>query len=234
MKQRSFLTAEWRSLLMINYEIDPQILDPYVPAGIEPDTWNGKSYVSMVGFLFCHTKVLNLPVPFHRNFEEVNLRFYVRRKAEGKTRRGVVFIKEIVPRRAIAFVARTLYGENYVALPMKHDMNGDTLLYEWRFAKRRHHMSARASGEYSLPAPGSEEEFIAEHYWGYSAQKGRGCVEYRVEHPPWRVRRAEQPHLDCDVPLMYGAEFKPALSSKPTSAFIAEGSPVTVYQGIRI
>src|SRR5579864_4477520 len=107
----TFLTAEWRNLAMLNYEIDPNLLREYVPAGVELDQWNGHTFMSLVGFSFLNTKVLGLPIPFHRNFEEVNLRFYVRRNTRNEIRRGVVFIKEIVPRWAIAFVARSVYGE---------------------------------------------------------------------------------------------------------------------------
>src|SRR5471030_2395832 len=115
-----FLTAEWLYLAMLNYEIDPALLARFVPTGTELDFWNGKSYVSIVGFLFRDACVIGIPIPFHRHFEEVNLRFYVRRKSDDGWRRGVVFIKELVPRKAIAFIARKFYNENYVALPMSH------------------------------------------------------------------------------------------------------------------
>src|SRR3954447_19553034 len=115
-----FLTGQWKYLAMLNYEIDPAILDARVPRGTELDSWNGKTMVSVVGFMFLETRVLGMKIPFHVRFEEVNLRFYVRRKAEDGWRRGVVFIKEIVPRRAIAMGARIFYNENYIARRMRH------------------------------------------------------------------------------------------------------------------
>ncbi|HTO08358.1 MAG TPA: DUF2071 domain-containing protein, partial [Myxococcota bacterium] len=117
-----FLTAEWRDLAMLNYEIDPAVLEPRVPAGTELDAWSGRTFVSVVGFRFLRTRVLGVPVPYHVDFDEVNLRFYVRRKSGADWRRGVVFVKEIVPRRAIALVARVAYAENYVAHPMRHSI----------------------------------------------------------------------------------------------------------------
>src|SRR6185295_4061969 len=114
---RTFLTAEWRYLAMLNYEIDPAVLSPLVPRGTELGRWNGKTFVSMVGFLFLNTRVMVLSIPFHCDFEEINLRCYVRHRAADGWRRGVVFVKEIVPRAAIAWTARWLYDENYVALP---------------------------------------------------------------------------------------------------------------------
>lgn len=214
----------------------------YVPPGTELDEWNGRCFVSLVGFLFLDTRVLSLPIPFHRNFEEVNLRFYVRRKGVEGWRRGVVFVKEIVPRFAIAAVARVVYNENYVALPMRHriGLSGTELRrngaveYAWRQRRQWNRMEAVTSGDAAYPASGSEAEFITEHYWGYAAQRDGGCVEYRVEHPPWRVWKTSQARLDCQVREMYGAEFTAALNQPPGSAFVAEGSPVTVHRGVHL
>jgi len=123
-----FLAADWRHLAMLNYEVEAGLLLPFVPAGTELDRWNGKVFVSLVGFQFLKAKLLGfLTVPMHSNFDEVNLRFYVRRQTGGEVRRGVVFIREMVPHRGIAFVARTFYDENYVALPMAHEIRSNRL-----------------------------------------------------------------------------------------------------------
>jgi uncharacterized protein YqjF (DUF2071 family) len=184
--------------------------------------------------------VLGVPIPFHRNFDEVNLRFYVRyRTPWGEERRGTVFVAEIVPRRAIAWVARKLYNENYRALPMRHTISlpiepgeaSGAAAYEWRFGGRSHRLAARVRGEPELPPGGSEERFITEHYWGYSAQPDGTTVEYGVEHPAWRVWQAHEAQLDCDVAALYGPEFAEPLSGPPSSALIAEGSPVIVRKG---
>jgi uncharacterized protein YqjF (DUF2071 family) len=236
-----FLRAEWRKLAMLNYEVDPAILERRVPAGTTLDSFAGKTYVSVVGFMFTRTVVKGIPIPFHRDFEEVNLRFYVRRRppgghADGRDdRRGVVFVKELVPRFAIAWVARVVYRENYVSLPMRHRFGGDgTVEYGFRVGGRWAAVSVRPEGEPERTAPGSLAEFIAEHYWGYAAQADGGTKEYQVEHPPWRVQRAQEARLDCDVAALYGPEFAAALSAPPSSAFLAEGSPVTVGPGVRI
>ncbi len=237
-----FLSAEWRYLAMINYEIDPAILLPYVPSRTELDSWNGKTFVSMVGFLFLHTRVLGLSIPFHQNFEEVNLRFYVRRRGAEDWRRGVVFIKEIVPKRAVAAVARAFYGENYVAMPMRHHMemqcgelrpNG-SVQYAWRCKGRWNHLRVKTRGDLQTWVARSQEEFITEHYWGYAAQRNGSSKEYRVEHPPWRLWQVRESSLDCDTTELYGHEFRESLRSAPSSAFLAEGSPVIVRRGLRI
>lgn len=232
----TFLTAEWRHLVMLNYPVDPALLTPLVPAGTELDSWQGTTYLSVVGFLFLRTRVMGVPVPFHRDFEEVNLRFYVRRRGPEGWRRGVVFVREIVPRRAIAWVARTVYGENYVAMPMRHSLPpGDgTITYEWRHRGRWCSLQAAVSGRPSPLEAGTEAEFIAEHYWGYARQRDGGTVEYRVEHPRWQAWRADAAGLDADVAALYGDAFAAPLSAPPRSAFVADGSPVVVRRGVRI
>lgn len=233
-----FLTARWIHLAMLNYEIDPAALAPLVPAGTELDLWHGRCFASVVGFQFLETRVLGVAVPFHRDFEEVNLRFYVRRTVGDETRRGVVFVKEIVPRRALAWVANAVYQEKYVALPMAHEdrmaASPRTLAYRWRHAGRWSQLRVSAEGEPFLPAETAEETFIAEHYWGYTARRDGSTLEYRVEHPRWRVWRATGAELDADVAALYGPAFAPFLRGRPASAFVADGSDVIVRRGRRL
>jgi uncharacterized protein YqjF (DUF2071 family) len=233
-----FLTAEWRWLAMLNYEIDPAVLQPFMPAGTELESHGGKTYASMVGFLFMHTRLRGYAVPFHSRFEEVNLRFYVRRRIGAETRRGVVFIKEFVPRPAVAWVARWFFNENYVAVPMAHRNQwyspSHKVAYEWKFAEQTHSLSVRVEGDPHLPTKDSFEAFITEHYWGYARQRTGGTKEYKVEHPRWRIWPAKEAALSCDVEALYGKSFVPFLTPTPTSAFLTEGSEVTVYSGARI
>jgi uncharacterized protein len=236
--EQPFLTAQWRHLAMVNFEIDPGVLRPFVPVGTELDCWQGKTFVSVVGFLFVDTRVLGWPIPYHRDFEEVNLRFYVRRRADEGWRRAVVFVKEIVPRAAIATTARWLYGENYVALPMRHRIEDGpgtrTVSYSWWLQQREHRLEMSVSGESRDVIPGSEEEFITEHYWGYVRGRRGTTTEYRVEHPRWRVRSAASAQLSGNVAALYGNEFVECLSAVPTSAFLAEGSDVAVFKGVHL
>ena len=216
---------------MLNFVVDPKIITPLVPPETEIDFENGETFLSVVGFLFLDTRLLGLPIPLHRDFEEVNLRFYVRRKSADTWRRGVVFVRELVPRRAIALVARTFYGENYVALPMKHQIDhadGNlSVEYSWRRGRKWESlkMSARGDGQ-TIPA-GSHAEFITEHYWGYTCVRS-GCSEYRVEHPRWKIWNADHYEFSADVATLYGKQFAAPLSQPPRSAFIADGSPIEV------
>jgi uncharacterized protein YqjF (DUF2071 family) len=228
-----FLTANWRYLAMVNYVVDPRLIAPLAPAGTEIDLENGETFLSVIGFLFLDTRLLGLPIPLHRDFEEVNLRFYVRRKSADTWRRGVVFIREFVPRRAIALLARAFYGENYDAVPMKHEienLDGNLKVeYSWRRGRKWESIKMTATGEaQSIPA-GSHAEFITEHYWGYTALR-EGCSEYRVEHPRWKIWNATSFEFNADVAVLYGEQFAEVLNQPPRSEFIADGSPITVQK----
>ena len=236
--QRTFLTAEWRHLAMLNYEVDPRLLTAFVPSGTELDSWKSKTFVSLVGFRFLRARVFGVPFPFHCNFSEVNLRFYVRRNAGEQVRRGVVFIREIVPRRAIALVARAFYGERYVALPMAHYIqtgNGSLAVeYGWKLLGSWSRISVCVEGTPSLPSEGSLEQFITEHYWGYAKDNRNSTIEYEVRHPPWRVWQASQASFAGKVEQLYGPELNAVLQRPPDSAFLAEGSAVSVLRGSRL
>ncbi len=218
---------------MLNFTVDPAVLAPLLPAGTELDYFNGQTFLSVVGFVFLNTRVLGLALPWHRHFEEVNLRFYVRHQSIEGWRRGVVFVREFVPRTAIALVARVFYGEPYTALPMRHSIvdnaAGVSIEYGWRRGGKWESIGMNApAGPPTVVAPGSHEEFITEHYWGYNA--GRRTSEYRVEHPRWRIWPANAASFQADVATLYGQGFVEPLRAPPVSKFIAEGSPVRVFR----
>jgi uncharacterized protein len=236
--KRIFLTAEWRDLVMLNYQVNPDFLHQYVPAGTELDSFAGKTYLSLVGFRFLRSKFCGkIPLPFHTDFEEVNLRFYVRRPNRSEERRGVCFVREIVPKRLIAWTARLWYRENYQQCRMAHRIeqsaDGGKAEYTWQVGRQRCRLSA-AAGKMTYPLEGSLEQFITEHYWGYSKQKGGGSLEYRVTHVPWRVAEATNAGFEGDARANYGERFAAILGRRPDSAFLADGSSVEVFFADRI
>lgn len=228
----SFLRAEWRKLAIANYIIDPEILKAYVPAGTELDLWQGRCYVSLVGFMFVNTRLLGVKIPFHTNFEEVNLRFYVRRKENGEWKRGVVFVKEIVPKRALTFVANTVYNENYETMPMDHlwksNEHEQIVRYSWGKSKNRNSFEIKASVIPEEIERHSETEFITEHYWGYAKVNENTSNEYEVTHPRWDVYQVLNHNIKLDYGKVYGQKFDFLNHQKPTSVMLAEGSEITV------
>jgi uncharacterized protein YqjF (DUF2071 family) len=228
-----FLTAEWRKLIIANYPVDPQALQAHLPARTELDEWKGRTYVSLVGFMFRKVRVKGLRVPYHAAFPEVNLRFYVRHKQGQEWKRGVVFIKEIVPKPAITWVANTLFREHYMTLPMQHiDNSKDNFLevaYRWKYRGRWNGLKVNADAHPTPLEQGSKEEFITEHYWGYSAIGPGKCGEYEVAHPRWNIHTIRDYHIDCDFGSLYGEAFAGLCDQQPETVFLAEGSPVEVY-----
>lgn len=236
--KKIFLTAEWQNLIMANYAVDPKHLQPHLPYGTELDLWKGKCYVSLVGFMFKNVKIKGLPIPFHRQFEEVNLRFYVRYQDNGEWKRGVAFISEIVPKAAITFVANTVYGENYSTLPMKHrweERANDRLIeYSWKTREGWNDLRVTTAKNPVPLVEGSEEQFITEHYWGYAANGVTKTTEYQVEHPSWRIFPVKDYQINYLPTNFYGEYFDNVVRQKPDSIFMAEGSEVIVRDGKRL
>jgi uncharacterized protein YqjF (DUF2071 family) len=236
--RRAFLTARWESLVLLNYRCPPELLTPLVPPGTELDSWNGTN-LSLVGFRFVDTRVAGCSILGYRAFEEVNLRFYVRRDAPDGVRRGVVFLRELVPKRLIAAVARAAYNEPYLALPMSHavaldEASGGSATYSWQDRGQSHSLRARVEGPARPLSPGSEAEFITEHYWGYNRQPDGETLEYRVAHPRWLVWESRDATYSCPPGATLYGDFAEVLASTPTSAFVAVGSEVEVYRGTRL
>lgn len=244
---RPFLTARWTDLLVLNFAVPGEVIARVAPLGTAPDYFDGRAYLSVLGFMFRDAKFYGVGLPWQRQFEEVNLRYYVRREAELGPRRGVVFVREIAPQPLVATTARWLYNESYVTRPMRNSVRlassrlggGDEIGYEWRTGSRGqglwNRMAARVAATPLLPAPGSLAEFIIEHYWAYTHRRDGGTSEYRVAHRPWRIAPVEDLEWNCDLATSYGetplAEY---LAAPPVLAFVADGSPVQVFRGRRL
>lgn len=238
LKKGKFLTAEWRKLIIANYPIDPEILLPFVPKGTELDYFQNTCYVSLVGFMFLNTKILGLTIPFHKNFEEFNLRFYVKRKTETGWKRGVVFIKEIVPKPAVALVAKSIYREPYEFMPMKHEIiqtdNNLTVGYYFQYNNLWNKITVQAEPKSIKFDENSEANFITEHFWGYNKYSNSITMEYEVEHPTWEIYPIKDFNIQLNIEAIYGKAFTSTLKSRPLSIILAEGSEVCVRKGSKI
>ncbi len=233
-----FLSARWEHLLMLNYTVPAAILQPYIPPCTELDLWQGKAMVSMVGFMFKQTKVFGVKWPLHANFEEVNLRLYVKHFNGKEWKRGVAFISEIVPKHAIAFIANKLYNEHYAAMPTRHEIietkENISAKYEWKHSGKWNKLFATADNKASLIKTGTEEEFIFEHYWGYNEFNKNTTIEYAVEHPRWEIYPITYHEAYFDINNLYGTAFQPYLSQPPQSIFLAKGSKIIVRKPVKI
>lgn len=223
----TFLSAYWENLILINYEVDPNILKPFIPKGTQLDSFNGKYYVSIVGFMFKNTKVLGIKLPYHINFEEVNLRFYVKHN----DKRGVVFIKEIVPKALITLVANSIYHEHYQTNKMQHSWietkEHNTFQYQWKLNQKWQSISVKTEKSLSNIKENSEEQFITEHYFGYTKHKNK-TFEYEVAHPTWQQLKVVDCDINIDFEANYGKRFKILQTLNPSSVILAKGSTVTV------
>jgi uncharacterized protein YqjF (DUF2071 family) len=227
-----FLKAKWENIIMANYEIAPKILEPFLPKGVNLDLFDGKCYVSLVGFMFKKTKLFNIPIPYFGTFEEINLRFYVVRKEENQIKRGVVFINETIPYPIVAWMANKLYKEHYTVVPTKHQINCDDstqkVNFEWLLNKKWNSIYVEASNEAAAMKKDTLEQFIYEHYYGYTKIDEDKTEEYKLQHPSWKTNEVIDYKIDCDFEAMYGKAFSVLNQTKPEAVFIAKGSSVKV------
>ena len=228
-----FLKANWDNIIMANYAIDPKILTPFLPKGVELDLFNGKCYVSLVGFMFKNTKLFNIPIPFFGNFEEINLRFYVKRIEKNKIiKRGVVFINETIPYPIVAWVANKLYNEHYTVVPTKHKIiteeSSKKVKFEWLLNKKWNSIAVTTSTTSEKMTQNSLEIFIYEHYYGYTKTAENKTEEYKLQHPSWKTSKVLDYKIECDFESMYGKSFSVLNHIEPEAVFIADGSTVAI------
>lgn len=224
-----FLTAHWKRLALVSYAVPPEVLQPHLPPGVEPDMRDGQAFASLVGFDFCDTRVLGVSWPGFRTFPEFNLRFYVRKDG----RRGVTFYRELVPQRFVAWVARTLYNEPYHAVRIAnvHEESAEAIEMTYRFAwdGRPQRLWVRGRKPPVLPAEDSTAHFFKEHRWGFGTTRWGGLLRYEVVHPRWRIYQVDDWQLDLDWTHVYGPEWAFLQDADPVSVVLAEGSPVAVH-----
>jgi uncharacterized protein YqjF (DUF2071 family) len=229
---KTFLTAKWQNLIMVNYEIDPTYLTPYLPAGVDLDFYNDKTYISLVGFLFKDSSLFNIPIPIFGTFEEINLRFYVKRKIGNDIKRGVVFINETVPNKTVAWVANKLYKKHYTSIATKHnwkiDPSNKEIEYKWLVNKKWNFVKVIANSKAIKMKTDSIEEFIFEHYFGYTKLNTTQSIEYKVNHPSWLINEIKDYKINCDFTSFYGENFSILNSTIPNSVMFAEGSEISI------
>ncbi|MEW6282503.1 MAG: DUF2071 domain-containing protein [Candidatus Eremiobacterota bacterium] len=228
---RPFLTARWSHLCLFNYALEPEVLQPYLPRGLELDLYQGRPCCSLVAFDFLETRVLGVRWPLHADFPELNLRFYVR----AGSHRGVVFVKEIVPRPLVAAIARLTYNEPYTAAPLRSRVSRSRweirVRHRLRYGLRLHHLEVRARKEPWLPGPDSLEHHFKEHEWGFGRSFSGRTTCYRVHHPLWTVYPVERYRVDLDWGRVYGPSWASMRDREPDSVVLARGSEVEVYPG---
>ncbi len=229
---QTFLKSYWKDIVMVNYEVPKQLLLPYLPFGTELDDFEGKYYISLVGFQFLKSSIFGVPIPFFGSFDEVNLRFYVKREVGEEIRRGVVFISEIVPYRIVAFLANTLYKEHYSYAKMSSDIfiqnTEKAIWYRWQKNKIVFSIKAVFENEETEMLKNSHEAFIYEHYYGYTKLNDSQTWEYRVNHGSWNTNKLVNYQIVCDFKLLYGETFAFLNDQKPHSVYNAVGSAVSI------
>lgn len=226
-----FLKARWENLILASYRVNPDLLLEYLPKELELDTINQDAFMSLVAFNFIDTKVKGIKVPFHINFPEINLRFYVKEASKG--RRGVIFVREFVPRFFISFFANTLFNENYSSIPMKCilDKNPDEIncRHEIKYKETSYYINLTVENKTFVPPNGSKEHFFKEHEWGFGRTRKGATLVYRVEHPFWKIYPVTKFEHNFDFGTIYGDKWNFLNNEKPCNVTFARGSEIKVY-----
>jgi len=228
---RVFLTAHWRDLIIASYAVDPAVLESRLPAGLELDLFEGQAVCSLVGFRFMDTRILGVNWPGYRNFPEINLRFYVREK-DGD-RRGVVFVRELVKHRTVAWIARSVYNEPYVRARIGErivqDEDSRCVEYKFNYNGGDGVMRVIADPDLDLPGEDSTEHWFKEHQWGYGITRSKKQIRYEVQHPFWNCYPVRSSKIDVDYGRIYGDEWASMRYAEPLSVVLAEGSAIKVF-----
>lgn len=228
---KPFLTAYWHNLINITYAISPTLLTSYLPKGVTLATKDGKAFVSLVAFSFEETKVKGIKIPFHVNFPEINLRFYVNYK--GKV--AVCFINEFVPKQCIALVANKLYNEPYIAYPMKVSTEVNekqqelTISHQITKRKQVHRLKAIVSTQSYTPESNTIAHYFKEHDLGLGIDKKGRTLYYRVEHPIWAIYPIKEYIVQMDFEQLYGKPWGILNTLEPLHILVAKGSKIAVY-----
>lgn len=229
---KTFLKAKWEEIVMVNYVIEPSVLLPYLPYGLELDTYNDKCFVSLVGFKFKESKIFGVGIPLYGSFDEVNLRFYVKRTDGMEIKRGVVFISEIVPYKIVSLLANLLYKEHYSVAKMESTVkieNGNkNINYTWKPKNETYSILTSFNKELKTIEPNSLEEFIYEHYYGFTQVNDIETWEYKVNHPRWLTNEIVSYKINCNFEALYGSDFEFLNALQPYSVYNAVGSEVSI------
>ena len=237
MPEHVTISGEWRELAIVSWRVAPELLRPRLPAGTELDEWDGRSWLSLVGLRFLGLAVGGVPVPLHREFAQVNLRFYARRVVGDQVRRGAVFVRELVPRAAMAAVARLVMNEPMVHADVRAEVAHDAerpsrvlgVTYTWESDPGRGRLHVDTDAEPMALERLSLEEFLSERCWGFTAQRDGGSTEYRVEHPRWSVYVSRDASVDGDLAATFPLDLARVMLARPDHAFVAEGSRVAIH-----
>ncbi|MDQ4047162.1 MAG: DUF2071 domain-containing protein, partial [Actinomycetota bacterium] len=98
------MTQSWLDAVFLHWRIPEAVAATRMPPGVRPDTYDGSSWVGLIGFRLQETTISTGPaIPYFGTFIEVNVRLYSR---EPSGRRGVVFLSMDASRLAFVMAAR--------------------------------------------------------------------------------------------------------------------------------
>ena len=222
-----FMTGHWEDLIMVTFEVDKAILEPYLPKDTEIDLFNGKALMSMVAFTFSKVKFFGIKVPFHQQFGQINFRFYAKSKTDDT--KGVVFIKEFAPKPLIASVANLCYNEPYFYKSIRRNKTLKQGRINMKYSYGNLKIKASAKEKTGKLNPNTLKHFVVDRYIAYIKSYSGKTVQYKINHRPWELYDATSVTIENDILSLLPKKFKQA---KLLSTCFVDGSFITVEKGL--
>lgn len=218
----------------MNYIISPEILENYLPAYTIIDYFKGNCFTSLVGFPFRNVEIAGMKIPFYTDFEEINLRFYVKRFDGTTWRKGTVFISEIANKSALKFLANSFLHEKYQTLETRQEIKENSELietkYSWRTWMNWQFLNLISEKPSESVAEGTEAHFIMDRSSGYQKYDTATTNEYGISHPKWNIYPIRSFDINVDFEESFDSNFPVLNETLPHSVILARGSSVAVKQ----
>lgn len=190
-ERRWIMGQSWESLLFAHWRVPLEDLRPHIPRELEVELHDGSAWLGITPFRVTGLRSRGtVPLPGVSSFRELNVRTYVRTRAE---KPGIWFFSLDATSRLAVRAARSQYKLPYFDARIALDRGeGWTDVECARLSERGKVFSGRyrPAGEAFMPAPGSLEEFLTERYCLY-ASEGELLFRADIHHTPWVLRPAE-------------------------------------------
>jgi uncharacterized protein YqjF (DUF2071 family) len=187
---RVLFDQRWTDLAFLHWPVDPDVVAPYLPAGVEPDVIDGVTYVGLIPF---HMRAAGAgrghSAPYLGDFLETNVRLY---GVDAAGHHGVVFRSLEASRLVTVLAARWGYRLPYVWSRMRADRDGDT----WVWSSRRRwpnrglttQIALRVGAPLATPTP---LDIWLTARWGLHHRVAGRTLWTSNEHDAWPLQTAE-------------------------------------------
>lgn len=222
---RAVISQHWGDLAFLHWRVDPALVAPHLPPGVEPDVFDGSSWVGLIPFELSHSAFGPFPpVPWLGRFAETNVRLY---GVGPDGRRSVVFRTLEASKLLPAVTARVGLGLPYTWADMSIVRGGGLIAY----SSRRNWPAADGpvprprTRVVVRPRPGAvvddpRADFLTAR-WGMHVARGGRTRFWPNHHASWSLTAADLVELDDE--LLAATGFAGVAARPPDSVLYSRG-----------